>query len=250
MLAQILSVARASREEAPVLILAGGRGTRLGALHPDCPKPLIPCAGRPFIEWVIDHFHGQGFSRFVVSLGHLAHVALEHFEKRPPDGCDIRCIVEPSPLGTGGAIRHAWRSLPGGPSLVVANGDSLIDADLRPVQEMARAPGVDGVLLGARVADAARFGTLRVGADRRLQGFLEKQPGSGVINAGIYLLGPRALAAFSEKTPLSVEKDVFPELLARGFRLLVHATESPLLDIGTPESLSRAEAFLQAHFRR
>jgi D-glycero-alpha-D-manno-heptose 1-phosphate guanylyltransferase len=133
---------------------------------------------------------------------------------------------------------------------VVANGDSLVKADLRPVREALRDPGLDGVLLGVRVADACRFGSLRVGADQRLQGFLEKQPGNGIINAGVYFLEPRALASFPAKAPLSVEKDVFPQLLASGFKLLVHTTESPFLDIGTPESLSQAETFLQAHFLR
>ena len=95
------------QEDIVGIVLAGGFGTRLQSVRA-CPKPLIPCAGKPFIDWVLCHFQRFGIRRFVISLGHLADVAQRFFDERDPAGLRISTVVESSPLGTAGAIRFAW----------------------------------------------------------------------------------------------------------------------------------------------
>lgn len=229
------------------ILLAGGIGSRLKSLHPDLPKPMIPVGGRPFLEWSLQYWARQGILRFVFSLGHLAEVAMDYLSVRPADGLEIATVVEPRPLGTGGAVLYAARATVADP-LVIANGDSLVAADISPARALLdERDDVDGVILGVRVADAGRFGSLAMDADGRLTGFAEKRPGSGVINAGVYFLRRRLLAQFPQKEPLSMETEVFPALLAGGARLWVVSTDAPFLDIGTPESLQEAEGFLRHH---
>jgi D-glycero-alpha-D-manno-heptose 1-phosphate guanylyltransferase len=95
------------------------------------------------------------------------------------------------------------------------------------------------------VADASRFGTIQQNAQGELAGFREKQPGAGIINAGVYLFRATAISQFADKIPLSFETDVFPALIARRSRLKVCVTNAPFLDIGTPESLPLADEFVQ-----
>jgi len=235
--------------EPVAILLAGGRGTRIRDRHPMLPKPLIPCGGRPFIEWVIRHFANNGLTRFVVSLGHLAEVAEEHFRTRPQDGLSIDLVREPAPLGTGGGLRWAWRTIPER-DVVVANADSLVLVDLRAARMLFDTAGVDGVVVGVEQDDASRYGTLRVGPNNRLLAFEEKRPGSGLVNAGIYFLRSRLLESISAETPLSLETDVIPRWIASGGDIRVFACRAPFLDIGTPESLDSAEAFLATHWAK
>jgi D-glycero-alpha-D-manno-heptose 1-phosphate guanylyltransferase len=228
------------------ILLAGGRGTRLRDRHPDLPKPMIPCRGRPFIEWVVRYFTGQGVSRFVVSLGHLAEVAEAHFRSRPPDGAAVETVREETPMGTGGGVRFAWQAVPDA-DVVVANGDSLVLTDLAPALALFAQPEVDAVILGVHQDDASRYGTLRTDAAGRLLAFEEKRPGRGLVNAGVYLLKARLRASISPETPLSMETQVLPRWVADG-AVYVHPCRAPFIDIGTPESLDTAEAFLSAHF--
>jgi D-glycero-alpha-D-manno-heptose 1-phosphate guanylyltransferase len=130
----------------------------------------------------------------------------------------------------------------------LANGDSLVLADLRPAWAMLADESTDGVVVGLEVADASRYGRLDVTDDGRLLRFSEKQPGSGLINAGIYLLRRRLLDRFPRRTPLSMEHDVFPALLDGGARLRVHRCQAPFLDIGTPETVAQADSFITRHF--
>lgn len=224
------------------IVLAGGFGTRLRELHPDVPKPMIGLGGRPFLEWVFGYWRRHGVKRFVVSLGHLAGVAQQYLAARADDGLEIVTVVEPQAMGTGGAVRYAAGYVALSDPFLVVNGDSLV---------LARAPLPaecgDGVLLGVEVDDAARFGTLDIGGNGRLLGFREKEPGAGVINAGVYLLRRALLDRFGGEAPLSIERDVFPKLLREGVDLRVHTVRAPFIDIGTPESLSGAETFLEQH---
>jgi D-glycero-alpha-D-manno-heptose 1-phosphate guanylyltransferase len=109
---------------------------------------------------------------------------------------------------------------------------------------------VAGVVVGCAVEDACRYGTLAIGPNGELQGFLEKRPGKGVINAGIYLLRNTLVRQFPDTLPLSFEQEVFPQMIARGMLLKVCGVSAPFLDIGTPESLRQAESFVNENRAR
>ena len=227
------------------ILLAGGFGTRIRALYPDVPKPMIPISGKPFLEWAMQYWMRQGVRRFIISLGHLAEVAEQYFEARPDDGLEVVLVKEPQAMGTGGAVLFAARAAELSDPFIVSNGDSLVIADTKGAQERMTDPAVEGVVLGVRVPDASRYGSLAIGGDARLLGFREKQPGEGVINAGVYFFRRSLLERFPGKQPLSMEVDVFPSLLNGGADLRVEAVDAPFLDIGTPESVIQGEAFVQ-----
>ncbi len=227
------------------VVLAGGLGTRVRHLLPGLPKPMAPVAGRPFLEWVARYLGRQGVREMVISTGYKAEVVAGHFAGAPVPGLSVRCVAEPEPLGTGGGFLHAVRACPAAPAAwLVLNGDSLVFADLWAAARPLEDPATAGVIVGREVADASRYGTLVIGANHTVAGFGEKRPGRGVINAGIYLLRPDLLGRFPERTPLSFETEVFPALTSGGACLKVHVVNAPFLDIGTPETLREAEAFI------
>ena len=129
------------------------------------------------------------------------------------------------------------------------NGDSLAPAELDEMFESFDKPEAAGAILGVRVADASRFGTISQDARGELAGFSEKKPGAGVINAGVYLFRSSVVDRFPKNMPLSFETDVFPALIAGKARLKVCVTDAPFLDIGTPESLPLAEEFIRRNAR-
>jgi len=231
-----------------VVLLAGGFGTRIRDLHPDVPKPMISVAGEPFLEWALRYWQSQGVSRAILSLGHLAPVAETWLQSRHSAHFEALTVTEPRPMGTAGAVRFAASQAELSDPFVVANGDSLVAAATQPAQQWLASGEADGVVLGVRVPDASRYGSLSISADGRLLGFREKQPGAGVINAGVYFFRLSLLDRFPEKTPLSMELDVFPALLDAGVNLRVLAVDAPFLDIGTPQSLAEAEGFIRVNF--
>lgn len=229
------------------IILAGGFGTRLQGVRPDCPKPLIPCLNKPFIEWVMLHAHRSGINQFVISLGHLSEVARRYFDQRSPDALSISTVVESSPLGTAGAIRFAWDAYQGQSALVL-NGDSLLLGDFGPLWKLWATTTADAVVVGVPQSDASRFGTLTFSSDQKLLAFEEKRPGAGIINAGIYLFRPELLRTIPLGVALSVERDIFPSWLKEGRDIRVCQIPGPFLDIGLPESLASADEFLRLNW--
>ena len=227
--------------ELTAILLAGGFGTRIRELYPDVPKPMIPVLEKPFLEWAIRYWKGQGVSRFVLSLGHLAEVAEQYFAGRE----DVLTLREPKALGTGGAVSFVSSQIELSDPFIVANGDSLVLADVSgAISEIGRNE-VDGVVLGVEVDDTSRFGSLAADENGRLLGFREKVPGCGLINGGVYFFKSRLVHRFPQKQPLSMETDVFPSLLNDGADLRVAGVQAPFLDIGTPESIRQAEGFVR-----
>ncbi|MBI5773313.1 MAG: nucleotidyltransferase family protein [Verrucomicrobia bacterium] len=227
------------------VILAGGFGTRIKHLLGELPKPMAPVAGRPFVEWVARYLARQGVTRAVLSTGHLAETIERHFQNAPVAGMNVSCVAETSPLGTGGGVAHAIRTSGETPAAwLVLNGDSLVFADLREAAAALADDSLGGVIIGREVPDTSRYGTIISHADGTLARFEEKRPGRGLINAGVYLFRHSLVEKFPAQTPLSMEKEIFPALLARGVRFKVLATSAPFLDIGTPESLPQADGFI------
>lgn len=209
---------------------------------------MAPVLGRPFVEWVIRMLAQEGIQEYLLSTGFLAETVATHFDKRPVPGTQISCIPETSPLGTAGGFLNCVESRftePVNPEdlWLVTNGDSMAVTSIREFLDVMNQPEVDAAVLGLRMEDAGRYGTLAISDDGRLLEFAEKKPGAGIINAGVYLFRHRVLEAFPKKRPLSFETEVFPQLLKTA-QITTWTVDAPFLDIGTPQTFAEAEAFL------
>jgi NDP-sugar pyrophosphorylase family protein len=204
---------------------------------------LAPVAGRAFLDLLLDRLARQGFRRVVLLLGYRADAVQAHLADHRRRDLAIETTVEPSPLGTGGAIRAALPLLRSDPVLVL-NGDSVVGFDAAAFIAAHRVAGAPATLLCAEVADMSRYGGLDVDAAGRLLRFVEKrpEPRPGLINAGVYLLGRAFLEALTAGNGSSFERDVL-ERQPPG-ALATYRADGPFLDIGTPESLAQAPAVL------
>ncbi len=232
------------------IILAGGKGTRLAGLHPNCPKPLIPVAGQPFLYWVTRWLVHQGFRHFVYSTGHLATMIEDWCQATNDFAPDVtrQCQLERTPLGTGGGIVNCLPCCED-ETILATNGDSILLFDLAPALQALRE--ADAVMVGVWQPDSSRSGAMKIGADGMLESFMEKgSSAAGYINAGLYLFRRTLLDSFPRGANLSMEYDVIPALLKQGKRIAVHTiADAPFIDIGLPETLSQADAFIERNKR-
>lgn len=224
------------------VVLAGGRGTRIAHLVPDTPKPLVPVAGKPFLEWLSLYLVRHGLRRLVYSTGYRADQIEAWTETINWPGVTMETVAEASALGTGGAIFGCLDRC--GDWFVALNGDTLAVFDMDLLTRLAGSDA-DAVIAGLPVADTARYGSLDVQPDGRLSGFREKQPGAGVINAGVYLFRKAALLRYVREGQVSLETEVLPAMIADGAKVMVaNIGQADFIDIGTPETLAAADEFV------
>jgi D-glycero-alpha-D-manno-heptose 1-phosphate guanylyltransferase len=232
--------------ETSAIILAGGRGTRIAELYPQLPKPMIPANGQPFLHWVTAWLMAQGLRDMIYSVGYRGEVIADWIasQKLHP-GARLRCVTESKPLGTGGAILHSLGQCRG--AILALNGDSLALGSLQPGFERLSAEQLDAVIFATAVDDTSRYGSLAIDEKQMLLGFHEKRPGTGFINAGVYLLRSESLRDFPTGVSLSMEYDLIPGLLKKGLRVGVSPLHGAFLDIGTPETVDQATEFIRCN---
>jgi D-glycero-alpha-D-manno-heptose 1-phosphate guanylyltransferase len=223
--------------ELPCVVLAGGMGTRLRSAVPDLPKCLAPVGDRHFLELQLRALQDQGVTRFVLSLGHMADAVLKaaaNFKVQAP----ISCVVESSPLGTGGAVLHAMQEA-GLEEAWVINGDTFIDASLLPMTApLNLAGGEQARMAVVQVQDRSRYGGVEV-EGTRVRAFVEKgREGPGLINAGLYRMHRQAFKPYSAGDAFSMETQLMPSLLPTG-ALRATTLEGAFIDIGVPEDYFR-----------
>jgi NDP-sugar pyrophosphorylase family protein len=207
----------------------------------DCPKVLAAVRGRPFLSYLLDQLVEAGVREVVLCTGYMAE------QIRGTFGDQYRSLQlfysqEDVPLGTAGALRHA-SSLLKSESVLVMNGDSFVDANLRDFWIWHCTFGADATVMVVRVRDPGRYGQVQVDAKGRLMGFSEKgeEHGPGWVNAGIYLLRHTFLDRITAGGVVSLERDVLPAYIGHG--LYAYRNHGGFLDIGTPEAYASAEAF-------
>lgn len=223
-----------------VAILAGGLGTRIQGVLGDTPKVLAPIGGKLYLDHLLDWLASFGTDHVVLCLGHLANSVIDHVAGRDM----VETVVEPEPLGTGGALRFARPRLQRDPVLVI-NGDTWIGTDLCSFINSHRQSGAMISVLCAPVEDVARYGSIELDQDRIVR-FLEKSPthsGPGLINAGAYLFTQAGIDELSESTGSSLERDFLQHLPARSINGFT-PEHINFIDIGTPNSLVAADAVL------
>lgn len=222
------------------IILAGGRGTRLGSITEATPKPLIPVAGRPFLFHVLDYLVSQGITHVVLAIGYLA----DEFKVIPPNyrGIRVTHAAEPCALGTGGGIAYAMNHI-NSAECFVFNGDTYFPADLADVAGTHERQNADLSMVLRAVPDITRYGSVLIDGEK-VTALREKLfSGPGLINGGIYLLNRRIFSENELPEEFSLEQLLLPKLVSRG---TVAGVESAayFIDIGIPADLETAQTSL------
>ncbi len=214
-----------------VVILAGGRATRLPISAKDIPKPLVKIANQTILEHQLAWLSQHGLKDVRFSLGHLSEKIVAHLKKR----CEY--VIEPKPLGTGGAIRFASRDLK--EDFMVLNGDNLTNVDLTGFIKFHQRHDLENSLVGWHCSDARGWGLIKNRGFKILE-FREKpkRKCAGLINAGIYILSPKIFKPVKAKS-FSIEYELFPDLVKQR-RIAVFTHQGKWLGINTEEDVKKA----------
>ena len=225
------------------VILVGGRATRLEPLTCNMPKAIVPVLNTPFLEHVIRHLSQHQIKDIILAQGHLAQPIEDYLGDGSQFGVRLYYSIEDTPLGTGGAVKNAERYL--AETFLVLNGDIITDLDITTMIDFHRKRRAKITISLAPVDDPTSYGLIETDAGDRITRFLEKPTWSEVttnmINAGTYIMEPDVLAQMPPKTRISFEREVFPQLLARGEPVYAYSSPAYWIDIGTPEK------YLQLH---
>ncbi len=219
------------------VILVGGKGSRLGELTKNTPKPMLEINNKPFLIYLIDTIIRYGFTDIILLASHANKVLIDYFNKHSYKNCKIKIIIEDEPLGTGGALVNAYDYL--NDSFFCLNGDSIIDGNWLSLVENfdLNSQAVIGL---TETDDSTRYGSIEI-KNKKIISFNEKNKGSksNLINGGVYLLRKSIFRNF-KKNFLSLENDIFPKLVnsgeANGLKI-----KGFFIDIGTVESLEYAK---------
>lgn len=230
------------------IILAGGFGTRMRPLTELRPKPLLPVANRPFLEYQVDLLKRHGAREIVFATNYLAEQIEAHFGDGSSFGVAMHYAVESEPLGTGGAIRNAASLVPGARAIVL-NGDILTDFDISALVERHEVASAVGTIALRPVRRPHGFGTVVTDEAGKVLGWheptqeekraaaahtgpLSKETDN--INAGIYILESEAVETIPQGVKVSVERETFPALIAKNGTLHAFPLAGYWMDIGSP----------------
>lgn len=223
------------------VLLAGGYGTRLRPLTYTRPKPLLPVAGRPMLEWALDRLP-DAVDRVVVAVNWLAD-ELEAYLAESERDLEFVVVREDEPLGTGGAVKNCEDHLES-ERFFVLNADIVSSMDLQALLDThAEASAVATIALKeVPPEEVVHYGVAALDEDdaRRIRDFVEKpataaEAPSHLINAGAYVLDREVLDLIEPDKLVSLEKEVFPQLLPKG--LYGSAFDGLWVDVGDPERL-------------
>ena len=226
------------------VVLAGGLGTRLRPLTLNTPKPIVPIFDRPFLYQQIELLRQlPDIDEIILSLNYQP----EAVERVVGDGSDlgihIRYVVEPTPLGTGGAVKYACHGVQG--TVIVFNGDVLTDTDLGAVVALHQDRQARATIVLTPVENPSAYGLVETDNEGNVTQFLEKPNPDEItcdtINAGIYVLDTDTFDRIPDATNWSIERQFFPSLVERRETFVAHVDRGYWLDIGTPDK------YVQAH---
>lgn len=224
------------------MILAAGRGTRLGEVGRAMPKVLVEIDGEPLLNRQIRYLKDGGVERIVINAHHLAD-QIESFVAAHPMSADIDVVVEPELLGTAGGVCNVLPQL-GEESFVVLYGDVIVDEPLSAVSETHRRAAASATLTLYETEQVEGKGTVQVSSGGVVEAFREKSTGSvegqAYVNAGLYIVNPNLLGGLPANVPLDFGHDVFPDALLHGKTVVAHFLAKPVIDIGTPSALQFA----------
>jgi len=240
-----------------LVILAGGKGTRLKDRLGDLPKPMIPIAGKPLLEHQVALARKYGFTDLVFFVHYRADLIEKHFGDGKKFGVKIRYVLEREPLGTAGAVLAGFEHL--AERFLVMYGDTMVNVDLERIWDTHEQHRAEATLLLHPNDHPFDSDLVEVNAESRVMAFHNRPHAEGIwrqnlVNAGLYVIQKRALEFHTRRlgTPkpgagessrqasiLDFGKDVFPAMLQQGAKLFGYNSPEYIKDIGTPQRYDR-----------
>ena len=219
-----------------MVIMAGGRGTRLGEHTQNCPKPLLPVGGKPMLEHIIQGAKAEGFNHFVLAIHYLGQMIENYFGDGSNLNINIEYLRENTPLGTAGAL-GLLEVRPTEPFLVT-NGDVLTDIRYAELLDFHIRHGSTATMAVRLHEWQHPFGVVKTnGVD--IVGFDEKPVARSHINAGIYVLAPNVLDSIGANEHCDMPT-LFGRIQEKQARTIVYPMHEPWLDVGRPADLEKA----------
>jgi NDP-sugar pyrophosphorylase family protein len=228
------------------VILAGGLGTRLRPITHRIAKPMVPVAGKPYLEHQLQLLRQQSITDVILLVGYLGHQIEDYFADGRRFGLTVRYSREESPLGTGGALREAQQLLD--QRFLLIYGDSYLPTDYGLPMERLAASAAKGaiVLYDNRLEDTSVTSNIAVdsaGYVTRYEKDRPSDPELHYVDAGVLALDRSILELMPSDGIVSLEKEVFPKLIAQR-HLVGHIVTQRFYDIGNPERLHLFEEYL------
>ena len=223
-----------------MVIMAGGKGTRMRPHTEDCPKPMLLIAGKPMLEHIIQQAKGEGFEDFIISVNYLGHIIEDYFLDGRHLDVHIRYLRECSPLGTAGAL-SLLESVPDQP-LVITNGDVMTDIRYGELLDFHERHAADATMAVRLHEWENPYGVVNMDGIR-ITGFHEKPVFHSHINAGVYVLSPAVLDLLSRDEHCDMPA-LFERVMLSDLQAIAYPMHEPWLDVGNPNDLIRANAEL------
>jgi len=180
-------ISEKQKMDVPVVIMAGGRGTRLEPFTRVLPKPLIPVSGKPVIDHIIDRFRAYGAGKFYLTIHHMSKILRAYFEEKSPD-YSIGFAQEDEPRGTAGSLKLLADKLD--KPFFVSNCDIIIEADYADIFRFHTKHRYDITLVASTKQFNIPYGICELNSDGSLKQIQEKPEYNFLVNTGLYLLNP------------------------------------------------------------
>ena len=225
------------------VIMVGGKGTRLHPLTETIPKPALPVLDRPCLKYLIQSFSDAGIKEIFLACGYKSDILRREIGDGSDIGVNIIYSDEDTPLGTGGAMKQLESVLD--PVFVAANGDTLVDIDVRKVVETHLKNNAKITIALTQVDNPCEYGIARLEKDGRISEFKDKPRPEEVfsdrINAGVYVVDKSVLQYVPDHSFFDFSKDLVPLITEKGWRVQGHLLEGGVwMDVGRPSDLIRA----------
>jgi glucose-1-phosphate thymidylyltransferase long form len=224
------------------IIMAGGKGSRIRPLTLLRPKPLIPVANRPMIDYIIEKLKINGYNDIVVTLNYLKSQLKTQLQKKHSQ-LNIKYCVEKEPMGTAGGVRNAKKHL--NDTFFVLSGDVMLDINLKKLLEFHQKKNALATILLTPVEDPTHFGIAVLDQENQITKFLEKpepeEVFSKIANTGTYVLEPEIFDYMDkDESEIDFSKDVFPRLIREKAGIYGFISQCYWNDVGRPETFLKA----------
>ena len=218
-----------------IVIMAGGKGTRIASVNSEVPKPMIQILGKPILQYQVESLRAQGFQEFIIVIGHRGEIIQEYFKDGSDYGIKIDYIVEKEPLGTAGALYFLKNEI--NEDFLLINGDIIFDINVQRFLDYHKEKKGLVTLFTHPNSHPYDSGIIQAN-DGKVINWLHKEDERlwyrNRVNAGIHLISPRLLDMFSEPKKMDLDRDVLKPLISKGE---LYAYDSPeyVKDMGTPD---------------